>query len=80
MEWIIEGVALIFIGVLVAGVTIIESNNNVSGFIYISSAISLLALATISLFTGYKVNFLAFKLCPLLFSISATLILIGYFI
>lgn len=80
MEWIIEGVALIFIGVVVAGVTIIESTNNVSAFIYFASAIMLFVLAIISLFTGYKVNFLPFKLCPLLFSISAILILLGYFL
>ena len=80
MEWIIEGVALIFIGVVVAGVTIIESTNNVSAFIYISSAVMLFVLAVISLFTGYKVNFLPFKLCPVLFSISAILILLGYFL
>ena len=78
MEWIIEGVVLIFIGLVVAGVTIIESNNNVSVFIYISSAITLIVLAIISVFTGYKVNFLPFKLCPFLFSASAILILLGY--
>ncbi len=80
MEWIIEGVALIFIGAVVAGVTIIEPHTNVSVFIYISSAVMLFILAIISLFTGFKVNFLPFKLCPLLFSASAILILLGYFL
>ena len=80
MDWIFEGIALIFIGVVVAGVTIIEYTNSVSAFIYISSVIMLFLLAIVSLFTGYKVNFLPFKLCPLLFSISAILILLGYFI
>ena len=69
-----------WIGVVVAGVTIIEYTNSVSAFIYISSVIMLFLLAIVSLFTGYKVNFLPFKLCPLLFSISAILILLGYFI
>jgi len=80
MEWIIEGVALIFIGVVVAGVSIIEPINNVSAFIYISSAVMLFILAIISIFTGFKINFLPFKLCPLLFSISAILILLGYIV
>ena len=79
MEWIIEGAALIFIGVLVLGVTIISSNNDVAGFIYLSCASILFVLAVISYFTGYKVNSLPFKLCPYLFSFSAALILIGYF-
>ena len=80
MEWIIESVALIFIGIVVAGVTIIESTNNVSAFIYLASAITLFALAIISLFTGFKVNFLPFRLCPFLFSASAILILLGCFL
>jgi len=78
MEWIVEGIALIFIGSVVVGVTLIDSKNNVSGFIYIASAVVLLILAIISLFTGFKVNFLPFKLCPLMFSVSAALIIFGY--
>jgi hypothetical protein len=80
MEWIVEGVALIFIGVIVAGVTFIEYTNDISTFIYFASVIMLFVLAIISLFTGYNVNFLPFKLCSFLFSASAILILLGYFI
>ncbi len=32
-----------------------------------------------SLFTGFKVKFLAFKLCPAIFATSAALILAGGF-
>lgn len=78
MEWIIEGVALIFIGIIVAGVTFIGADNNNSTFIYIASSSVLIVLAVISLFTGFKVNFFPFKLCPFLFALSAILILIGY--
>jgi len=78
MEWIIEGVALIFIGIIVAGVTFIGADNSVSEFIYIASAAMLIALAVVSLFTGYKVNFFPFKLCPFLFTLSSLLIIIGY--
>lgn len=78
MEWIIEGIALIFIGFIVIGITIIDPRNNSATFVYFSSITILLALATISLFTGYKVNFFTFKLCPYLFSISAILIFCGY--
>jgi hypothetical protein len=77
MEWIIEGIALIFLGVIVIGVTIIESASNVSIFIYLSSVFALFILAIISLLTGYKVNFLPFKLCPYLFSFSGMLIILG---
>jgi hypothetical protein len=77
MEWIIEGVALIFIGLLVIIVTIIDSRNMVSGAVYILSAGVLIVLAIVSLFTGFKVNFLPYKLCPAIFSVSALLILAG---
>ncbi len=77
MEWINEGLALIFSGVLVATVTVIDPSNVVSTAVYFISVIMLLAMAVLSLFTGYKVSFLPFKLCPFIFSASAVLILIG---
>ena len=78
MEWIIEGIALMFIGIIVIGVTILEPTSNVTVFIYFSSIFVLLILAIVSLYTGYKVNFLPFKLCPFLFSSSAILIFVGF--
>ena len=78
MEWIVEGVALIFIGFIVLGITIIEPADNSAAFVYFSSVVILFVLAVISLFTGFKINFLPFKLCPYLFSVSAILILLGY--
>ena len=77
MEWIIEGVSLIFIGILVAVVTIIDANSIVSNAVYIVSSIGLLGLALVAAFTGFKVNFFPFKLCPFILTISAVLILFG---
>jgi hypothetical protein len=77
MEWIIEGLALIFIGVLVATVTVIDPSSVVSAAVYLISVIMLLVMAVLSLFTGFKISFLPFKLCPFIFTISAVLILIG---
>ena len=77
MEWIVEGVSLIFIGALVAMVTIIDPTNSISKAVYLLSAIGLLVLALVSLFTGFKIKFLPFKLCPFIFTTSALLILIG---
>lgn len=77
MEWIVEGVSLIFIGVLVAMVTIIDPANYVSKAVYLLSAIGLLVLALVSLFTGVKIKFLPFRLCPVIFTVSAVLIVIG---
>lgn len=77
MEWIVEGVSLIFIGVLVAVVTVIDPASVVSKAVYLVSALALIVLASVSLFTGFKVNFLPFKLCPVIFTVSAVLILLG---
>ena len=77
MEWVNEGATLIFIGVLTIVVTIIDPASTVSEYVYILSAIMLIVLAVISLFTGFKVNFLPYKLCPLIFTSSAVLIFLG---
>jgi hypothetical protein len=80
MEWIVEGVALFFIGVLVAVVTIIEPTNSVSKAVYLLSAIGLLVLALVSVFTGFKIRYLPFRLCPVIFTLSAVLIVVGGFL
>ena len=77
MEWIVEGVSLIFLGVLVAMVTIIDPTNSVSTAVYLLSALGLLVLAMVSLLTGFKIKFLPFRLCPVIFTVSAILIVIG---
>ena len=77
MEWIIEGIAMIFIRFIFEGVTYIGTNNNVPEFICLFSAALLIVLAVISLFTGLKVNFFSFKLCPFLFILSAVLLCAG---
>ena len=77
MEWIAEGIALIFFGILVATVTFLDPYLIVSKAVYIISCLGLFVLTIVSLFTGFKINFLPFKLCPLIFTISLILILIG---
>ena len=78
MEWIVEGVSLIFIGIVVLGVSFIDISSDTVAFVFIASASALVVLAIVSLFTGFKVDFLPFKLCPVLFTTSAILILVGY--
>jgi hypothetical protein len=77
MEWIVEGVALVFIGVLVSVVTRIDPSSAVSRAVYLTSSGGLVVLAVVSLFTGFKVKFFPFKLCPLIFTASAILIIWG---
>ena len=80
MEWIIEGIFLIFIGILCASLTLLDRSNMISIYVFILSSVFLFVLAIISLFTGFKVDFLPYKLCPFIFSLSAILIIIGAFL
>lgn len=80
MEWIVEGISLIFIGALTAMVTFIDPGSPVSQAVFLLSAFGLIVLAVVSLFTGFNVNFLPFKLCPFIFTVSAILILLGGFL
>lgn len=77
MEWIIEGIALIYIGSINAIVTVIDLSSSASMAIYITSAVCLIVLAIVSFQTGFKVSFLPFKLCPVIFTSAAVLIILG---
>ena len=77
MEWIVEGVALIFIGALVATVTVVDASSPVTRAVYWLAVVGLNVLSVVSLFTGVKVNFIMFKLCPVIFTGASILILLG---
>ncbi|MEX1376043.1 MAG: hypothetical protein AB1Z23_01090 [Eubacteriales bacterium] len=81
MEWINEGLTLIFMGVLMILLasfgTIGSTVNTIAAVCVI---VMLAAMSVLSLLTGFKVNFIPYKLCPVIFSISAILIAIGSFI
>jgi len=77
MEWIVEGVALISTAAFVAAATAIQPEAPVSNAVYVVAISTLVVLAVVSWFTGFKVAFLPFKLCPFLFGVSAVLIVWG---
>ena len=77
MEWIVEGVALISLGSLVAAVTAVDATAAVSSAAYAVAIATLLVLALVSLFTGFRVAFLPFRLCPFIFTLAAVLIALG---
>jgi hypothetical protein len=80
MEWIIEGVSLIFIGAIVIAATFIDHTAVVSKAIYWLCFIVLNVLSVVSLMTGFKVSFLPFKLCPVIFTTASILILLGNYL
>jgi hypothetical protein len=77
MEWIVEGVALISTAAFVAAATAVEPGAAVSSAVYAVAIGTLVVLAVVSLFTGFKVAFLPFRLCPVVFGVSAALIAWG---
>ncbi len=75
MEWLMEGVLLIFIGVLVVLVTSLTSDLEQSAVIlYRTCASVLVIMAGISMFTGARTAVLPMKLCPPIFLTAAGLL------
>jgi hypothetical protein len=77
MEWVVEGVALISVAAFATAVTAIDSQATTSTAVYAVAVATLLALAFVSLFTGFRIAFLPFRLCPIIFTVSAVLVAIG---
>ncbi|HVN97025.1 MAG TPA: hypothetical protein VMT62_11390 [Syntrophorhabdaceae bacterium] len=78
MEWINEGLTLIFIGSLIITITFIKSAGaGAKKAVYILCLVMLVTMAVVSLLTGFKIDFIAFRLCPLIFVLSAVLLLVG---
>jgi hypothetical protein len=81
MEWIVEGVALVFVAALIGVVTAIQGPRGPgAGLVYGMSAGFLMAMAIVSLFTGARASLLPYKLCAPIFAGSALLILAGAFV
>jgi len=77
MKRIIEGITLIFIGTLVTLTAVIEAQNIIATLVYLSASACLIALTAISLFTGFRIKLLPFRICPIIFTSSAILITTG---
>jgi len=78
MEWIAEGLTLCFIGMLVLFIIIWGGYQNpVSSIVYRISALMLIVLAGLSLFTGARTSIIPIKICPLVKTTVAILFFIG---
>lgn len=80
MEWIMEGLLLVFIGVVVLAATIIDRSGTTSRWVYRLSFLILNIMSVVSLLTGFRVNFVPFRLCPVLFTSSSVLIILGTYL
>lgn len=80
MEWLVEGVALIFAATLVAAATLFLGPDTAGAkLVYGVSIGFLLTMAVVSLFTGAKASLLPYKLCAPIFTSAAVLIFVGGF-
>ena len=78
MEWLAEGLTLIFLGVVVlVSVTLTGAASQATMLIARSSAGMLLVLAILSLFTGAQTSVLPMKLCPAIKSTVAVLYIVA---
>ncbi len=74
MEWIMEGLALCFIGLLVILLTFLRgAENPVAAIVYRASSVMLVVMAGVSLFTGARTSIIPMKLCPPIFITVAVL-------
>jgi hypothetical protein len=78
MEWVIEGLAFLFVGFLVISVTYLHGYQNpVSATLYWLSAGFMLVLAGWSAMTGARTSVLPMKLCPFIKTTVAILYILG---
>jgi hypothetical protein len=80
MEWISEAFLLIFTGLLVVLMTArFGAADTAAQTVFAASAGMLLVWAAVSVATGGRVDFIMYRLCAPIFTVSAALILIGAF-
>lgn len=78
MEWVAEGLALCFIGLLVLSVTILgEAEDPVSTLVYRASALMLVIMAGWTLLTGARTSIVPIKICPIVKTTVAILFFLG---
>jgi hypothetical protein len=78
MEWIAEGLALCFVGVLVFVARL--ALGGAGDVVYLASAAFLLVLAALSSFTGARTSVLPMKLCPFVKTAVAAAFILGTFL
>lgn len=76
MEWIVEGVTLIFAGLLTAAVTLVGDNASTTAtVVYVTVAMLLIVMALVSLLTAGRNPFIAYRLCAPIFGSCAVVLL-----
>lgn len=78
MEWLAEGLTLIFIGVLsLLVVSNAAPGDKIAYIVYLALATMLAAMAGLSFFTGFKTSIVPIKACPFVKLTVALLFILG---
>jgi hypothetical protein len=78
MEWVAEGLTLVFIGLLVLATTlVIGPNSPTAELVFYAAAGMLIVMAIWSAFTGARTSILPMKACPFVKSIVAIIFIIA---
>ncbi|UCH42198.1 MAG: hypothetical protein JSW16_05065 [Dehalococcoidales bacterium] len=78
MEWVAEGLTLCFIGLLVLLVTVFGNlQNQVAAIVYWTSAGMLVIMAIWTMLTGARTSVIPIKVCPVVKTTAAVLIVLG---
>ena len=77
MEWVAEGLTLVFLGVLALLVALAGDGGATARLVIRATAVMLVVMAGLTLMTGARTPILAMRLCPWVKLTAATLLLIG---
>ncbi|MBM3701307.1 MAG: hypothetical protein FJW68_10430 [Actinobacteria bacterium] len=81
MEWIAEGITLIFIGALTLLINILNGYQNPASLnVFRISAVMLIIMAVLTAFTGARTKIVFFKICPFVKTIAAVLLLLAVYL
>ncbi len=81
MEWLAEGVAMCYMGILSIAVTAIAGRTATASIVvYLCTAITLAVMAAMGWLTYARTPIIPMKLCPWIQSLSAVLLLAGAFV
>ncbi len=78
MEWVAEGLALCFVGLLVLVVALWGGiGNPVSAIVFGAAALMLIVIAVWTALTGARTSIVPIKICPAILTICAVLVFLG---
>jgi hypothetical protein len=78
MEWVAESMTMLFVGTLVAAVTLSAgADDSVSVLVYRLGAALLIGIAVLTALTGARTSVGWFKACPAVMAIVVALLLVG---